>query len=281
MEVLAHTVLDARDAGAARDGEPTRVWLLHGILGSGRNWRSFARRMQSKRPDLQVVLVDLRAHGDSGHMSPPHTLSACVQDIVSLADLLGYPDVLCGHSFGGKVALLAGAAADGAIAQAWSLDSPPGLGPTVPGEIDAVISALRRFEMPVQRREEVRDGLVSLGFSDMLANWMTTNLVRRPPATGLFWRFDLDAIEALLQSYFETDVWPVLEGSALPFARRVLRAARSSRFSREDTVRLDAASHSSNVSSEVLADAGHWLHVDNPAGLLQWCLRWLPVPKQL
>jgi pimeloyl-ACP methyl ester carboxylesterase len=58
----------APPAGAA--SPPLVGILLHGLLGSGRNWRSFARRLaasvaESSRRQVQVHLLDLRNHGAS------------------------------------------------------------------------------------------------------------------------------------------------------------------------------------------------------------------------
>ena len=46
---------------------PPQKWLLflHGILGSGANWRSFARKILEPRPHWGALLVDLRMHGQS------------------------------------------------------------------------------------------------------------------------------------------------------------------------------------------------------------------------
>lgn len=38
------------------------VMFLHGILGSGKNWSSFAKRV-AQQCALQALLVDLRCHG--------------------------------------------------------------------------------------------------------------------------------------------------------------------------------------------------------------------------
>jgi pimeloyl-ACP methyl ester carboxylesterase len=45
-------------------GSPGRaVVFLHGILGTGKNWRSPAKKLQSLFPHYQALLVDHRVSG--------------------------------------------------------------------------------------------------------------------------------------------------------------------------------------------------------------------------
>jgi pimeloyl-ACP methyl ester carboxylesterase len=58
----------------------------------------------------QVVLVDLRCHGESaahGSLSPlPNTVESAAADILDLLrELRLFPEALIGHSFGGKVVM--------------------------------------------------------------------------------------------------------------------------------------------------------------------------------
>lgn len=57
----------------------------------------------------QIVLVDLRCHGDSAHvqtMSSSNTVESAAADVLELLRHLKlFPEVLIGHSFGGKVVM--------------------------------------------------------------------------------------------------------------------------------------------------------------------------------
>jgi hypothetical protein len=55
------------------DVDPARkfVFIVHGILGTGRNWVPFTRMLVSKFPDWQFLLVDQRGHGESHFALPP------------------------------------------------------------------------------------------------------------------------------------------------------------------------------------------------------------------
>ena len=94
-----HTRMLDSPAGAA---EPPLL-LLHGLFGQGGNFQSVGRKLAAGR---SVVLADLRNHGASP-WDADASLSAMADDVAALISSLGAPAVsLCGHSLGGKVAML-------------------------------------------------------------------------------------------------------------------------------------------------------------------------------
>lgn len=259
---------------ADKDASPRRrAFLMHGILGSGNNWRTVARRLVAQAPDWEFILVDLRNHGRSHPAAPPHTLQACAQDLIELGEHLGgAPELVIGHSYGGKVAIAYAEEAD--AEQVWVLDATPGASTPEAesrSEVAGVIRALRQVPVPLQRREELLDLLGGMGLSDMLSRWMTTNLTRGEG--GLVWSFDLDAVEAMLRDYLAQDLWHVLESPWRPAELHVVRAERSDRWTPEVLEHFEALPEAARVHLHLLPDAGHWLHVDNPGGLMDLLLR--------
>lgn len=256
--------LAAESVGADHAAPARTCLILHGILGSRGNWRSFARRLAQAHPEWRFVSVDLRNHGDSGVGAPPNSVADCARDLRALTlEYGGPPAVVVGHSFGGKVALVFAREHGRVDGVTWILDSTPG--PATPGpdhEVARVIAACRAVDLPAPSRESVAESFTSQGFSAGLANWMTTNLKRTPD--GFRWRFDLDGIEQMIADYWTVDLWPFLEA---PGDRRIhlVRAARSDRWRSADVTRMDTLA---TIETTVLPDAGHWVHVDNPDGLL-------------
>ena len=251
----AHLVEGAPDA-------PRVAFVLHGILGSARNWRTFARELVRRHPAWRLVLVDLRNHGDSRGAPPPHTVEACAADLAALAAHLGLtPEAVVGHSFGGKVALAYARDHGAGLRTVWVLDAVPGPVDLEDGEVDRVVAGLRAIPMPVARRNDVHEALRAQGFSDAISAWMTTNLT--PAPGGYAWRFDLDAIAEMLSSYERLDLWPWLNHTHLDV--RIVRAERSDRWTPNELAPFETAPP--NVKLVPLADAGHWVHVDNPEGL--------------
>ena len=264
-------------------GEPTAPKLalfLHGALGSGNNLRSLAVKLTKLRPEYRFCLVDLRHHGESLGAPPPNTLQACANDLAALIAELGHePEVIAGHSFGGKTALMFSSLFPGRTRQLWILDSNPGTQePTAANEVIRVIQAVRSTTTPAADRAHVVSQLLEQGLSSGTSNWLATNLQRQPE--GFVWRFNLDAIYELMLDYFRVDLWPVLESPASDSDFRVVVAERSDRWAPENRARLEAMletvrhqattvrSHGT-VALHIVPNAGHWLHVDNPAFLLE------------
>lgn len=247
----------------APDADPRHeVWFLHGILGSGRNWRSLARKLVRARPAWRAVLVDLRGHGDSPPGDPPHTLEACADDLDALAARRGPARVVVGHSFGGKVALAWGARHD-EVAGIWVLDAVPGpaeLSDRRPGDdVANVIATVGDVAMPVEGYDELVATLTERGLSRSVAQWMTTNLDRRDD--GFHWTFDLDVVRDLIADYADTDLWPLAETHGARV--HLVRAGRSDRWTDRDRERWAALPH-----HEIVEDAGHWLHAEAPEATL-------------
>jgi len=83
------------------------VLAIHGMTSSRKSWERLARRLEGR---FRVVAYDQRGHGESTAVSGPMTLERGVRDAENVAAALGEPvDLLLGHSWGGAVAILAGA----------------------------------------------------------------------------------------------------------------------------------------------------------------------------
>lgn len=239
--------------------------LLHGILGSRKNWSTIGRRLAQAHPDWSFIAVDLRGHGDSHDVEPFHTVDACARDVIDLVMELELDvELVIGHSFGGKIALEVARQGLPGLKQVACLDSSPSLmTPDTTSVVDSVIRAARAAPMPVSNRLAMVPHFESLGFSRSIGAWMTTNLRRGDD--GFVWRFDLDIVETLLDDYRDQTYWSYLESSGRAVPTLWVLAGRSDWWKGDTYQRLESLV---NAQVRVLPESGHWVHVDDPDGLL-------------
>lgn len=128
------------------------ILFMHGLLGNGRNLKSFARKVVKQESSnggscLGGFLLDLRGHGrsfqnqikgkeSSGSYDKASTFRDCVLDIAHTLEELHADDehlpparVVVGHSFGGRLALEYAADAEmqkNPLKALWLLDTVPG-----------------------------------------------------------------------------------------------------------------------------------------------------------
>ena len=77
--------------------------VLHGLLGSSRNWLTTGRDLAKH---FHVFALDARNHGKSPH-APEMTYAAMANDLIAWMDAQGLTKaVIVGHSMGGKTAML-------------------------------------------------------------------------------------------------------------------------------------------------------------------------------
>lgn len=261
-------------------GTNAERWLLltHGIYGAGGNWRAIARKLHGQRPDWGIVLVDLRQHGRSEPGDPPHTLAACAADVRALMDELPGIEAIAGHSFGGKVVLATRALAPPSLRQTWMFDASPSARPGAESDRDnsvvRVLEIMERLPKTWDKRDDFVAAVVAEGQPQSLAQWLAMNVVADD--TGqLALRLDLAAIRDMLRDYYTQDLWHVAFDPALPGELHVVIAERSPTISDDDRARL--TSPPPHVHAHRIA-AGHWLHIEAPANVVELLASGLPTP---
>lgn len=267
----------ARRVGAEAADAP-QLLMLHGIYGRGRNWLAVARQLVERRPGWAIWLADMRHHGDA-HPGPEcGTLDALAADIETWGAAHGVrPDVVLGHSFGGKVALAYAARQAARPLQTWVIDSTPEA-KTPSGSAWDMLGIVRRLPDSFRSRQEAIAGIEAGGFSTEVAQWMSTNLVH--DAEAFRWKLDFDVMEQLLHEFFRTSLWQVLDPGADGHDIHVLKAMSSSVISDEAVARLEALqARGGQVGARVhlhQRPGGHWIHAESPGVVVDLLDEWLP-----
>ena len=267
--------------------EAPEKWLLflHGILGSGSNWRTFARQIVGAKKEESIprpatdwgaLLVDLRLHGDSVGFEPPHTLATSAADIVPA--LAGKKTrALVGHSFGGKVGIaLAGLLADsenGPLDHLFVIDSTPSARADGRGSsgVRDIVELLTQLPEEFADRAAFQRWIEGHGVSRPTAMWLAMNV--RPDASGRYvFRMDIASVRTMMDDYFAQDLWSIIENPPGNMQTHIISGARSEVVDRDDLERARAARR---CTVDVIPDAGHWVHVDAPETLRGLVLKYL------
>jgi pimeloyl-ACP methyl ester carboxylesterase len=238
-------------------GSGPPLLILHGLFGSGSNWRSVARHLVGSHT---VHCVDLRNHGASP-WADTMAYDEMADDVLQLCDRLGLkaPAVM-GHSMGGKTAMALALRHPQRVGRLIVVDvAPVSYADTLTPFAEAmrsvnVIAAATRAEVQSSLRQAVPDPAV--------VPFLMQNLVMHNHHFD--WRLNLLGISASM---------PQLCG----FPSELL----GSRF--EGPVAVIAGEHSNYVTGpdgtafrpmfpratvEVVEGAGHWVHVDRPDAFL-------------
>ena len=240
----------------AADGPP--VVILHGLLGSSSNWRSIARRLAERHT---VYSLDLRNHGDSPH-AESMSYAQMADDVRAFLDDRGIERaILIGHSMGGKTAMRLALTQPERVERLVVVDIAP-----TRSEHDhlPVLDVMAGLDVARIERRADAERLLEPHIADAgLRMFVLQNLVSG--AQGLRWRVNLDAIIDAMPELLE---FPV-DGETRPFTGDTLfvRGARSDYIRAQDEAAIEALFPNAEIVT--VADAGHWVHAEQPARFLE------------
>lgn len=233
--------------GDASPDHPPLI-IAHGLYGSGRNWGVIAKRLSDTR---RVITPDMRNHGHSPSL-PTQSYEDMADDLAKLISHIGSPVDLCGHSMGGKAAMV------------MALRHPDLLRRLIVADIAPVpythsqshhIAAMRAVDLgTLTRRSEAAEQLGAQGVEPALQSFFTQSL----DVTEKRWRLNLDVLEAEMDQIIG---FPEVSGQ---FAGPTLflTGADSTYVRPEHRERIKSLFPAARFAK--LPGAGHWLHADKP-----------------
>ena len=242
--------------------------LLHGMLGSSRNWQTMGADL-AHAGAAHVIALDLRNHGRS-----PHTETMNYDEMV--ADVIAWMDshslmrvLLMGHSMGGKVAMAVACRHPHRIGRLVVVD-------TAPKEYQSMahrneIAAMNELDLRViRRREEAELHFESRVSDPSMRKFLVTNLDRDHETGGLVWSLNVPAITAALPA-LETN--PLRRGELFEGDTLFVTGGKSNYVEEDD--RTTIMRHFPNARIETLVDSGHNPHVEAREEFVQVVTRFL------
>jgi len=233
------------------DAKHPPLIILHGFFASLRNWRTVAEKLATH---FHVYVLDQRNHGASFH-HPAMDYPTMAADVLAFIEQQNLTKVsLLGHSMGGKVAMW------------FALHHPDKVHKLVVADIAPVsythcfnnlISALQALPLTqISNRKQADEFLASAIPELSYRQFLLQNLVLENGAYQ--WRVNLDifrhAAPAII-AFPDTD-------AVAPFTGKVLFIAgeQSNYVTADDMKPLFP-----HASLSIVENAGHWLHVQQPA----------------
>lgn len=234
-------------------GEGKPFLILHGFLGMGDNWKTLARQFTTQ--GFQVHLIDQRNHGRSFH-SDEFDYDLLAEDLKRYCETYNLENItLLGHSMGGKTAMLFATQYPNLVNKLIIADISPRFYPI---HHDAILNGLSSLDFTVIRSRTEAD--------KQLSNYVAEFGTRQFLLKNLYW---IEKGQLALRINLEVLKENVSEvGEALPIHNAFekgtlfLRGDKSEYIAHQDEALIK--SHFPEAKIETIANAGHWLHAENP-----------------
>lgn len=244
-------ILFHRDLGGA--GNPPLI-VLHGLLGSSRNWQSTGTDLAAR---YHVFALDLRNHGKSPHAAEM-TFAAMAVDVLAWMDAQGVARAtLMGHSMGGKVAMLVACRHPERIERLVVVDVAPKDYELMGHAND--FAALNELDLrTLQSRGEAEMKFEARVPSFGMRKFLTTNLERNPETATWRWIVNLPVLTATLPELAKTSL---AAGDRFTGPTLFVTGGKSRYVEPADHGRI--MQHFPEARIETIAGAGHNPHMDS------------------
>jgi esterase len=235
-----------------------RLVILHGLLGSARNWSTFARQIGATR---RVFALDLRNHGGSP-WADEMSYDRMAEDVRAFMARQGLRTAaVIGHSMGGKVAMRLALANGDLVNRLVVVDIAP---VAYPRNFHAYVEAMRGLDLSGISRRSEGDALLAEQIDDPgVRGFLLQNLVSGE--AGLAWRVPLQALAdnmPELVGFPETREGEQYEGPTL-----FVTGGRSDYVRPEHHAKILRLFP--NAQLVTIRDAGHWVHAEAPEQFLE------------
>lgn len=232
-------------------GKP--IIIMHGLFGSGDNWRTIARNLEA---DFQCIVVDMRNHGRSPHDAEMN-FALMAEDILELMRELHLEKTsFIGHSMGGKVAMTFALQHPEMVEKLIVVDIAP---KKYPPHHNAVIEAIESI-IPEQLhdRSEAEEILAGyLGDDQSTIQFLMKNLTRLQ-GDHFAWKANMPVIiSSYTQLVEEVAGMQTFDGPTL-----FIRGEKSRYILEQDLPEIEALFPQYNLKT--IAGAGHWVHAEAP-----------------
>lgn len=251
-----------RDLGEANAQKGT-VIILHGLFGTSDNWYTLAKQLAES---YQVILVDLRNHGQSPH-APEFNYSVMAADVKELIEDLGIRKPhLVGHSMGGKTAMQLAVTQPQLLKSLTVVDIAPR---HYPPHHQIILKAFHSLPLHEIKSRGQADKLMAEVISDMGVRQFLLKNLDRTSEGSYQWKMNLPVIEQNIEAVGEA-----LSSDARYEGPTLFIDGENSDYITEADEAL-ISQHFPNAQVRGISGAGHWVHAEKPKETLEVMLQFL------
>lgn len=236
-------------------GNGSPLIFIHGLFGSGDNWRSIAKHFAE---DYQVITLDLRNHGRSPH-DAVQDYAAMAEDLLDLFDHLGLQKAhLVGHSMGGKVAMQFATQHPLLVNKLVVVDMSTR---AYADEHTHLIDAMLAVDLTQQPSRQTVDAALKASIpNQMVRQFLLMNLAKTD--AGLAWRINLAALKSN---------YPALQATVCQDAQYdapclFINGDKSDYIHAADKALIQQCFKQATFVS---LPTGHWVHAEAPQAFIQ------------
>jgi len=251
--------LAARELGGT--GSP--IVILHGLLGSSRNWQSAGVALAAS--GYRVIGLDLRNHGSSP-WDDDCTYTAMAEDVRAylLSEKLNSVH-LVGHSMGGKVAMRLALSYPELVSRLTVVDIAPR---NYSDRVRVEFTAMNSIDLTkIKSRREAENQLVDTVTDWGMRQFILTNL--NSDENGVWkWTVNREALTQSLKSILDFDI---TDSETFNRPTRFIRGGKSNYITDADSVLIKKYFPLADIIT--LPESGHNPHFDARAGFVDAVLQ--------
>jgi esterase len=243
-------------------GKP--LFILHGLFGSADNWQTLGKQLAEY---FTIYLIDARNHGHSPH-SDEFSYELMSNDIKELMTDEGLESIMIlGHSMGGKTALYFAVTHPNSVKKLIVVD----IGPKkYPVTNQFVVDALDKFDPKnLASRKEAEEILTSSIEDAGTRQFLLKNLYW-DDNQKLQWRFNFQSIKSNIKAVGDATPIPF---SPLNIPAMFLKGDKSDYIFPSDMKLIMSMFPIARI--EIIPNAGHWVHADQPQAFFKAVLKFL------
>lgn len=242
-------------------GQP--LFILHGVFGSSDNWQTVGKEWAS---DHTVYLIDQRNHGLSPH-DPEMNYEVMADDVVELMNDEGLDQIdLMGHSMGGKTAMHLATRYSDRIKKLIVVDITP---KNYPPHHQQIFEGFHSINLQSISSRKEADEIMSGVISDFGVRQFILKNLSRNDENEFVWKINVEAIERNIEN-----VGSGLINQAKFAGPTLFIGGGKSQYIQQEDHQL-IKHHFPQAEIKMIAGAGHWVHAEKPAALLELVTQFL------